>query len=73
MSAATMSREDYLEDIEDLFDRQPDPIPREAALAIHGYVVGLFHSGAIELEDYKDLSDRLPLDGKDLAEVGVNL
>ena len=73
MSTETLSREDYLQDIEDLFERQPDPIPREAALAIHGYIVGLLYSGAIQLEDYKGFSNRLPLDGEDLAEAGVNL
>lgn len=73
MSTETMSREAYLEDLEDLFERQPDPIPRDAALAIHGYLTGLSHARVIDLDDYRRFRDRLPLDGEDLAEAGVNL
>lgn len=68
-----MNREEAIEDLEDLFNRQPDPIPREAALAIYGYVEGLSNAGVLNLEDYKRFWGKLPLDGDDLAEAGVNL
>jgi hypothetical protein len=68
----TMSREAYLEDLEDLFERHPAP-SREVAFAIHGYLKGLRHAGILTLSDYSDFSGRLPLDGEDLAEAGVNL
>ena len=67
-----MSREAYLEDLEDLFNCHPDP-GREVALAIHGYLKGLRHAGILTLSDYSQFSDRLPLNGEDLAEIGVNL
>ena len=67
-----MSREDYLEDLEDLFDRHPEPT-REVALSIHGYLKGLRHAGILTLDDYSRFNDRLPLDGDDLADVGINL
>jgi hypothetical protein len=73
MRTQTMSRKDYIEDLEDLLDRQPDPMPRDIALAIHGYVKGLSHARVITLQDYKRFRKRIPLDGQDLAEAGVNL
>ncbi|PSQ81157.1 MAG: hypothetical protein BRD41_03410 [Bacteroidetes bacterium QS_1_63_11] len=67
-----MSHEEYLQDLEDLFDRHPDP-SREVALSIHGYLKGVRHAGILTLEDFSRFNDRLPLDGEDLAEAGINL
>ena len=68
-----LSRKGHLEDLEDLFQRQPDPVPREVAFALHGYLTGLTHAGKITFDDYDTFRKRLPLDGEDLAEAGVNL
>ena len=68
-----MTRKQAIEDLEDLFSRQPDPIPREAALAIYGYVEALSNAGILTLDDYKRFWGKLPFDGEDLAEAGVNL
>ena len=68
-----MNREAYLEDLEDLFERQPDPIPPEAALAILGYLKGLRHAGVLSRDDYRSFWDRLPLNGEDMEDAGVNI
>jgi hypothetical protein len=68
-----MSREAYIEDLEGLFEEQPDPMPRDAALAIHGYLKGLSHSHVITLDDYKEFRERIPLSGEELSEAGVNI
>jgi hypothetical protein len=68
-----MTRDEAIEDLEDLFSRQPDTIPREAALAIYGYLEGLSNAGILPIDDYKQFWDKLPLDGEYLAEAGVNL
>ena len=68
-----MDHEDWIEDIEALFERQPKPMPRDAALAIYGYITGLSYAHKITLEDSRRFKDRLPIDGSDLSETGVNL
>ncbi|WP_410337249.1 hypothetical protein [Longimonas sp.] len=68
-----MTREKAIIDLEDLFERQPDEIPRERAFAIHGYLKGFCNAGILNNEDYARYRKRIPLDGEDLAEAGVNL
>ena len=68
-----MTREEAIDDLEDLFSRQPDPIPRGATLSIYGYLEGLSNAGVLTLDDYKRFWEKLPLDGDDLAESGINL
>ena len=68
-----MNREAYLEDLEDLFERQPDAMPESAAFAIHGYIIGLLYADEITMEDYERFRKRIPLSGEELSEAGVNI
>ena len=68
-----MDHEAWIEDVEDLFERQPEPVLREAAFAIYGYITGLSYAGVITREDYKRFWERLPFDGEEVSEAGVNL
>ena len=68
-----MNRDQALEDLDDLLERQPNPIPRETAFSIHGYLKGFRNAGILTHEDYVRYRKQIPLDGEDLAEAGVNL
>ena len=68
-----LTHEEWLEDIEDLFERQPDAMPESAAFAIHGYIIGLLYADEITMEDYERFRKRIPLSGEELSEAGVNI